>query len=42
METFCKNGATVIACVRKINKDFEKNVENLIKKHGKKNSYCNL
>ena len=36
METFCKNGATVIACVRKINKDFEKNVENLIKKHGKK------
>ena len=36
METFCKNGATVIACVRKTNKDFEKNVENLIKKHGKK------
>lgn len=36
METFCKNGATVIACVRKINKDFEKNVENLIKKYGKK------
>jgi 3-oxoacyl-[acyl-carrier protein] reductase len=36
METFCKNGATVIACVRKTNKDFEKNVENLIKKYGKK------
>ncbi len=36
METFCKNGATVIACVRKTNKDFEKNVENLIKKYEKK------
>ena len=36
METFCKNGATVIACVRKTNKEFEKNVENIIKKYGKK------
>ena len=36
METFCKNVATVIACVRKTNKEFEKNVENIIKKYGKK------
>ncbi len=36
METFCKNGATVIACVRKTNKEFEKDVENITKKYGNK------
>ncbi len=31
MEHFCKNGATVIACVRKVDQDFEKKIENLSK-----------
>lgn len=31
MEIFCKNGANVIACVRKSNQDFEKKIESLSK-----------
>ena len=36
MENFCKNGATVVACVRETNQNFEKSVENLTNKYGKK------